>query len=61
MKTQDIHGLGMVFIMVAGAIFYVTDGNPILHYSTIVYLATFIGLALVNKAYDDAKRGKDEW
>ncbi len=59
-ETETTHGIGMVLILVGGAISYGLNNHPIMHYTTILFLLIFIGLWLVNKAFNDAKRGKHD-
>jgi hypothetical protein len=59
-NKEDTHGIGMALTMVGGAILYLRTGTSFFHYDTLIYLMIFIGMIFINKAFNDAKRGKQE-
>lgn len=54
MNKENLHGLGSIILLLSMMYFYLANGHPLQHHSTIIYIMFFVGLIMTNKAFDDA-------
>lgn len=51
MNDDNLYALGMVIILMCGFYYYLSDGNPLLHFSSIVWIIFGVGIVMVNTAF----------
>jgi Na+/melibiose symporter-like transporter len=58
MNKEDLYGIGMILAVISTAIIFMTDGNPLISISTILYIIFIIGMGIINKAFNETILGE---